>query len=429
MKFVNRIWEFKELDKYVKSGNLVVLYGRRRVGKSKLINRWMMQKKNGFYSQAIEGSPLLQISQICEDLASLLKTQIKIQNWIQFFELIEKSINESCIICFDEFPYLVEADPTLPSIFQKWLDHRKNKKISFIICGSSQKMMSSIFLKQNSALYGRAERILKIEQMGYLDFCEATNLNYTKKESFLMYSMIGGIPKYWGYIQSIKNPIELANILYFERGAILENEPHRILSDEKIEGVTPVSILESIGRGSHKPSEIASRIGLQLNSLSKVFAILVESSLVIREIPFGKTINDSKKSLYKINDPMLLFWYGIYSRLRSQWHGIVEKEKLQIIYNFASIVFENEFRKINNGQRYWDDKIELDCVRRNTDKNLIIDEFKFSNLNLKERQVILKNLEFKISNHDFSEKYIIEKIEVSDWADYCKNLKKLDKNE
>ncbi|MGZ3797628.1 MAG: AAA family ATPase, partial [Pseudobdellovibrionaceae bacterium] len=319
MKFINRVWEINELDKYSKSGKLMVIYGRRRVGKTTLITHWLKSKK-GVYSQAIEGSSLLQIGQVCEDLREILKSEIQPQNWVQFFELLEKSVNENTIICLDEFPYLVESDPSLPSILQKWMDHKKHSKINFILSGSSQKMMHSIFLNHSSPLFGRATRVLKVEPMTYIDFCAACGLNKKNMESFILYSMVGGLPKYWEALNVIKEceSIDLANLLYFDRGALLENEPRRILSDEKVEGITPVSVLEAIGRGSHRPSEISSRIGVKQSSLSKVFSQLIDISLIERQIPFGSPEKDAKKTLYKITDPMLNFWYSVYSALRSQ---------------------------------------------------------------------------------------------------------------
>jgi AAA+ ATPase superfamily predicted ATPase len=103
MNFTNRTWEMNELNSYAKPGNLVVVYGRRRVGKTTLIVHWLKEKK-GCYSQAIEGSSQLQIRQICQDLDPILNSAIHPQNWIRFFELLEKSLLEKTIICLDEFP-------------------------------------------------------------------------------------------------------------------------------------------------------------------------------------------------------------------------------------------------------------------------------------------------------------------------------------
>lgn len=418
MKFTNRIWEIKELTSYAKPGQLVVVYGRRRVGKSTLITHWMTSKV-GHYSQAIEGSPQLQISQICQDLGPLLATQIQPKNWIQFFELIEKSVTEKAIICFDEFPYLVETDPVLPSVMQKWFDHNKNKKIGFIISGSSQKMMNSIFLNHNSPLYGRAHRILKVEPMGYIDFCNACRLNKNNVETFVKYSMVGGLPKYWEALTPDVGVIELANLLYFSRGALLENEPRRILSDEKVEGVTPLSVLESIGRGSHRPSEISARIGLKQNALSKVFSQLIDTSLIERQTPFASPEKDSKKTLYKIADPMLNFWYSVFSSLRSQWPYKSISEQNEVLKNFASHVFETEVRKRIGGQRYWEDKIEIDCIKQSEKKSIDLYEVKFAKIRKNDRAQIEKELNRKFQNSKIGMSWQVSSVNAFDWNDYC----------
>ncbi|MBL7670226.1 MAG: ATP-binding protein [Bdellovibrionaceae bacterium] len=419
MNFTNRIWEMGELSTYAKPAQLVVVYGRRRVGKTSLITNWMTTKQ-GHFSQAIEGSPHLQISQLCQDLGPLLNSQIQPKNWIQFFELLEKSIEKRAVLCLDEFPYLVESDPTLPSIMQRFLDHSKNKKIGWIISGSSQKMMNSIFLNHSSPLFGRAHRVLKIEPMTYVDFCSACSLKKTDMENFVKYSMVGGLPKYWEAVNSAMHPIELADLLYFDRGALLENEPRRILSDEKVDGITPLSVLEAIGRGSHKPSEISSRIGLKQNSLAKVFSQLIDTSLIERQIPFGASEKNSKKTLYKISDPMLNFWYSVFSGLRTQWQHKTEAEKNEVLRLFASHVFENEARKTLKGQRYWQGDLEIDCIQKKDKNSIALYEIKFSKLKNREREQIEKDLHKKGQSSKLSKDWQIESSNAYDWTDYSK---------
>jgi AAA+ ATPase superfamily predicted ATPase len=385
MKFINRASELKSLDKWGGADSFIVVYGRRRVGKTRLLTHWMASNKGG-YSQAIDGTPLLQLEQVMFDLSVTLNTNLKPTTWTQFFEIIEKTPG-FVRICLDEFPYLVESYPSLPSIFQKWWDHRKKKNISFIVSGSSQKMMHSLFLNESAPLFGRAKRIIQVSPMNYEAFCQACKLEIMNQESFLLYSMVGGIPKYWEYVTPTTSPVELAQELYFQSGSILENEPRRVLSDEKVEGVTPLSVLEIIGRGAHKPSEISARLGLKQTSLSKIFAQLIDASLIIREIPFGASEKDSKKSLYKIEDPMLRFWYSVYSIFRSRWSHLSSKEKNLVIHQHASQIFEIEARKYLHGSRFWDDKVEFDIVTANNLNKLSAFEAKFDKLSEETKRV------------------------------------------
>jgi len=420
MKFINRKWELQELNRWATLNSMIVIYGRRRIGKTRLLKHWLTgtKKNKGLYSQAIEGALQLQLDQLMSDISAHSKSSLRPTNWIQFFELIEK-IDGPVFLCLDEFPYLVSTDASLPSILQKWWDHRKKKNICLILSGSSQKMMHSIFLNSASPLYGRARRTLKMEPMNYWAFCKATHHSPNSQDSFLKYSLVGGVPKYWEYVSRSVSLLELADSLYFNSGAILENEPKRVLSDEKVEGLNPVSVLEAIGRGAHKPSEISSRLDVQQNSLFKVLAQLLDASLIVRETPFGTSLKDSKKSLYKINDPMLRFWFSVYSGLRSQWRHLSVKEKLQFIHHHASHIFENEVRTQFEGARYWSEKEEFDVVTEQGGQVRVI-EVKFSKLSQKSKESLIQSLEEKFKNSRLYEKMSHADFSVVDWDTYLK---------
>ena len=154
MKFVNRINELKELNRIITNGAFVVVFGRRRVGKSELIRKWAKTKKV-VVSQAIEASTELQLSQIIEDFKEIFPHGILPRNWKEFFAAMNL-INDPITVVFDEFPYPVESDPTLPSRFQRWVDIEKPKHMNLILLGSSQCMTRSIFLDASAPLYGRA---------------------------------------------------------------------------------------------------------------------------------------------------------------------------------------------------------------------------------------------------------------------------------
>jgi AAA+ ATPase superfamily predicted ATPase len=228
--------------------------------------------------------------------------------------------------------------------------------------------------------------------------------------------LVGGIPKYWEYVNKNESVIDLANILYFQSGAILENEPHRMLSDEKVEGITPLNVLEAIGRGVHKPSEIGGRIGASQGSLSKVFALLINSSLIVRETPFGKPAKDSKKGLYKINDPMLKFWFSVYSGLRSQWMKMTDAEKKQAIYQNASFVFEDEVRKMTGGSRLWNDKEEYDIVFSNTKNSVNVVEVKFDTLTKEKKIALQMKLNEKVKSSKFFSNFQQVNCSIIDWS-------------
>ena len=121
MHFVNRDAELRELDAAAKRGGLLVVFGRRRVGKTRLLRQWL-QPRDGLYSQAIEAQRDLQIQQVFADLRPQLETQLVPKTWPELLEILALQ-KRRWMLCLDEFPYLTAVDESLPSQLQKWLDH------------------------------------------------------------------------------------------------------------------------------------------------------------------------------------------------------------------------------------------------------------------------------------------------------------------
>jgi hypothetical protein len=390
--FINREKEIHALSS-VKDTGLAVVYGRRRIGKTRLLNEWL-QRHGGLYSQSIMASREMQVRQLYLDIKDALGLDIEPKDWSEVFALLTAT-KRKLIVCIDEFPYLVATDPSLPSILQRWLDH-KNNNVFLILSGSSQRMMHDVFLNKNAPLYGRARKILHIGPMDYPHFCQALKLKVDTKKSFLLFALVGGIPRYWEFIHKEDSVIAVAEDLYFNYAALLENEPAKLLSDEKIDGIMPVNILEAIGRGSTKPSEIAARIGTAQTNLSRVLQLLKDMSIVQRDIPFGESERNTKRSLYKIVDPVLRFWYTSYSPHRSRWFHYSEAEKMELLNLHASTVFEDVYRaRFPTSKRYWENHIEFDLVEPLNKKNICIHEVKFKTLDQRERDALKVQLKEK----------------------------------
>src|SRR4051812_45918480 len=132
LDFVNRTEELAQLDEHARAGGLLVVFGRRRVGKTRLLTRWLA-RHGGHYSQAIEASKEQQVQQVVDDLR--LPSAIVPKTFGELLELLDLQ-SKDFVLCLDELPYLVAADPSLPSVLQRWLDHRKRKKSSLILSGS-----------------------------------------------------------------------------------------------------------------------------------------------------------------------------------------------------------------------------------------------------------------------------------------------------
>ncbi len=417
---VNRQAELMELDALYKKGGLAVLYGRRRVGKTRLLVEWI-SRNHGCYSQAIQAARDIQIIQTLADTESIFKTSIKPTDWSQFFELLDLQ-KKSLILCIDEFPYLVESDPSLPSIIQKWLDHRKDENIFLILSGSSQHMMHSLFLDRKSALFGRAQKLIHIEPMEFNHFCEFFNITHKTIETFMRFSLVGGIPRYWEFMDNANSLLDEANSLYFNFSAYLDSEPLRILSDEKIEGIMPINILETIGRGAVKPSEIAARIGTAQTNLSRPLQLLQDMSIIQRESCFGEPQRYQKKNIYKIIDPTLRFWFQVYSSHRSRWFTYSRNLQQKLIRDHGATIFEDTLRvSFPESRRYWEKNVEFDWIIQDG-KQIEIYEAKFKALTNLEKAKVTDHVASQFEKSALSKEYCLSSIHVIDMKDYLDDL-------
>lgn len=412
LAFTNRVQELQDLDATAKSGGLVVLFGRRRVGKTRLLTHWL-EKRGGFYSQAIEAATPMQIEQTVRDIGSALPAGIQPKNWLEFFELL-KFGDGGRVLCLDEFPYLVASDSSLPSVVQRWLDHQRPEGFTLVLSGSSTGAMNDLFLNRSAPLYQRARKLIHLEPMDYRAFCKACSLDPSAMESFTRYALVGGIPKYWEFVEAGASALDLAEELFFGRSAYLEDEPVRILREERIAGLTPLSVLEAVGRGAGKTSEIAGRLGTAQTNLGRTFQQLLDASLLEREIPFGESLRTTKKTHYRIGDPALRFWFRIYSPQRTTWHRLSTEEKTKLLHDHAGTVFEDYCRsQYTDAARYWEAGSEFDFIRQKGD-GVVVSEVKFKFLTSHEKIGREKQLAEKWSSSSASRKYSRAVFEVID---------------
>ena len=240
LAFINREAELHELDTAATRGGLLIVYGRRRVGKTRLLGHWL-QDRDGLYSQAIEAQRDLQIDQVFQDLRARLDTQLVPKTWPELLELLTLQ-KRRWVLCLDEFPYLTAVDTSLPSQLQKWLDHSFPPGCLLILAGSSTRMMHDLFLHRAAPLYGRARKLLHVQPMDYTAFCQACGEDVEDLESFEKFACVGGIPKYWEFVEAGQDVVALAEALYFDFAPYMEQEPQRILRDEGVMGLNAVAI-------------------------------------------------------------------------------------------------------------------------------------------------------------------------------------------
>lgn len=361
--FWNRTEELAQIRRHIGQGKFGYVTGRRRVGKTALL-REAVRRFGGLYHQAVEGTPQQQLLHVAEELRDALPIlgDVIPKTWAEFFRLLSRERLPHLLI-IDEFPYWTQADPTLSSFLQKWVDHELVKQRTLVVVsGSSQSMLHSQFLQQASPLYGRASWHLHLEPMSYEWFCRAQRYDAQDPQSFARFTLVGGVPRYWDLLRG-GSLIAQAEALYFAPSALLAEEPIHLVRDEGISGAIPKAILDLVGRGVTKPSELAARIGTVHSNLSRPLALLLDLGLIQRELPFGESPRTTKKVLYSIRDPALSFYYGTFLICRSRWHTMTRTERLVTLQSHASRHWEQFCRQRHPGAgRYWEGQVELDLV-------------------------------------------------------------------
>ena len=308
MKFVDRIDEAARLKDALarEKSSLVVMYGRRRLGKSTLIKRVLSD--NDVYFLADRSESQYQRTLLAKVIAQVFPDFDKLAypDWESMFRAVNYRTDKRFTICLDEFPYLVEQSPELPSVLQKLVDE-KQLKYNLVLCGSSQNMMYGLFLDSTAPLYGRADEIMRLAPIRLPYIQEALSLD--AMNAIEEYSVWGGVPRYWE-LRENKSSLDDAlwhNILSVN-GTLYE-EPVKLFQDDVKDIVKTSTIMSYIGTGANRLSGIAGRCNEPATNLSRPLKKLVDLGFLEKDVPFGIDEKNAKKSLYKIADPFMAFYY------------------------------------------------------------------------------------------------------------------------
>src|SRR5260221_5945097 len=320
LPFLNRKRELALLRRTVerRGSSLVCLYGRRRLGKSRLVRELLGRRPAVYYVGDDRDSPVqrsalaVEIERIFPHFAS-----VTYPGWSELLDRFWNESPEGAILALDEFPALVTSAPELPSLLQKKIDRPGRKGRKVILCGSSQRMMQGLVLAPATPLCGRAEAVLKVEPLAPSWIRSALRAK-TAIEAVEQYAVWGGVPRYWELARSYRSLWDgLANLVFDPMG-VLHGEPNRLLLDDMTEVARAASILSVIGSGANRVSEMGARLEIPATSLSRPIQRLLELGLVHRDVPFGSSPKDSKRSLYRIGDPFLAFYHRFVEPNRSR---------------------------------------------------------------------------------------------------------------
>lgn len=369
MNFVNREAELATLNREygAEGGRLVVIYGRRRLGKTRLL-REFFQDREGLFYVATEATAHIQRTRFKEQLADGLDDRLlekmDVRDWETLLAYLAEKIytrreqdSGKFVLVIDEFQYLVKTDPGLPSVLQQIWDHKlQNSPIMLILCGSAVSMMHEHVLNASAPLYGRRTaqiRLRPIEFRAYSAF-----VNRPVRERLDLYGITGGVPRYIELIEG-RSLAAFINEAVLDVNGYLYEEPHFLLSDEIRQYVNYFSILQAVSRGHCKVADIAAYVGLSIQSLGPYLEILKQMHLIERRVPITEVMpHKSRKGIYRMADPFTAFWFRYVPRhtaaLEQGQQPRVLNSILKDFSNHMGPVFEEICRKAVAAPFFWE---------------------------------------------------------------------------
>jgi len=406
-KFYNRKKELKLLEDHFKIANnnlfTEVIMGRRRIGKTELIKKYITKKDSLYFYVTKKSSQI-----ILDDFAEILGKKFsfvpkRLNNWEDFFNIIfEISKKEKLIIIFDEFQNFNFVDKSVFSILQKKIDEYKNKiKMHLILIGSTQTLMQEIFL-QKEPLHGRIDNFIYLEGFDFKEIINIANDHKVKnlEQIFNLYSIFNGVAKYYTLLEKFnlfnQHPQKILETLFINKNTPLYKEGESLLIQEFGQDYGRYfDILFSISIGKTKNNEISDLMQLPQTTIGKYLNVLINKHRLVkkRTSAHKKTGRDNR---YYIKDTFLKFWfrhvYKHYDKIeidatapvlndfkknfRSE-QGLIFEElirKILLKNIFNKKIFNGSFSSISN---YWDKKYEFDIYSQNG-FNFLIGEIKLN---------------------------------------------------
>lgn len=312
--FVSRTKELASLEKLYHKDKfqMIVMYGRRRVGKTTLISEFIKDKPSIFFA-AQEANDHLNLVIFSEKIYNFFDIPTEtgaFKNWNDAFSFIaKKAKTQKFILAIDEFPYIAGANKSIKSILQNVIDHQLlETKLYLILCGSQISFMESEVLGYKSPLFGRRTAQLKIEGFDYLDASKMLG-NISNEDKVKYYACVGGTPHYLSQIDQSLSFEDNIKELFFETDGYLYNEPTMLLQQELREPAMYNSIISAIATGASRLNDISTKIEEDTSKTIKYIKTLMDLQILHKEHPFGDNPERSKKSIYKISDNCFRFWY------------------------------------------------------------------------------------------------------------------------
>ena len=347
--FYCREEELRTMNNRYKKGHFecVVIYGRRRVGKTALINEFCKGKPTVYFSALNASSQ--------ENLEALSKAIYTCQNpdstsaptYRSYEDALEAitgmAMEKRLVFVIDEYPYLAKAEKSISSRLQHIIDHSwQDSRIYLILCGSSMSFMEYQVLGYESPLYGRRTAQFKIQALTYREITEF-HPELKAADQALLYGVTGGIPHYINKLDVESNLDEALLDNLFSTSSYLFEEPENLLKQELREPAIYNSVISAIAAGASRSNEISTKVGLESGVCAKYLKVLLDLGILKKETPI--TEKSGKKTIYVIDDNFFRFWYRFVPRNMSvisagRMHPVYEQAVKRFYPDYMGLVFE-----------------------------------------------------------------------------------------
>lgn len=320
--FVNRVRELVFLERRYASGQaeLVILYGRRRVGKTELLRRFCDGKRHFFFVADLgtEASTLAELARRYGELFHNDPDSTHFATWDQAIKALARQASEQrLIVVLDEFSYLLQTSPTLPSVLQRlWDEILQHTHLMLILSGSYVGIMEREVLAYQAPLYGRRTGQWHLQPLSFAD-ARLFLPGYSVGDQVRAYAVLGGVPAYLRQFSDRRPLLDNIDMEILNQGAFLYDEPRFLLQMELREPRVYFAILESIATGRIRQEEVSQAVGVKGASMGYYLNTLRDLGLLQRLVPVTDADPaHSRQGRYQLLDPFFRFWFRFVYRER-----------------------------------------------------------------------------------------------------------------
>lgn len=398
MKFIDREREMEILGgEWKNRPSFVVLYGRRRVGKTRLLREFAKGKRTLFFTfpEAVEEVQMREFREAMSDfLGDDFVRKLKTDAWLDLLRYLAEKVDD-CLIVLDEFTYAIKSERKILSDLQRvWDNILSEKNVMLVLSGSLLGMMWDDVLSHASPLYGRRTKSMNLRPFNYPN---ALKFFSDPEFGIRAYMLVGGVPSYLRLASRYSNIEEFLREEFLSDYGFFYDEPYVLLGGELRELKTYFSILRAIAEGNRRLERIANFVGLPARSVYPYVETLMRLGFVERESPI---LGSRKVSLYRIKDPMLLTWFTLtYPQIAEISSGTARLDDLYKVYSTRFEELAREFLTLSRPiefeslGRWWYKGDEIDIVALGDETTLI--EVKWKDLSRKDALRVLREIEVK----------------------------------